>query len=224
MSVLILNGSPRGKKSTSSSFGNYLAEQFHTHGVETNTLTIRNQLNSDAKIHVMLKEVENSDLIILLAPLYIDSQPYIVIKLMELIAEKEMNLEGKRFFPIMNNGFPEAEQITAVSIPIYHKFAKMVGLIWAGSLTIGMGEIFQGRRGKQLNELGKNADKMKSVLNSVAETLSTGEDLPDLVPKVMPGIFYWKILKRSFLRMGDKSWSKIAEEKGEQVDAKPYLE
>ncbi len=222
--VLLLIGSPRGKKSTSFSFGKYLENQLQNKGLETSTLIVRSQLSSEEKTSQMLNEINDSNVIILTAPLYDDCQPYIVIKLMELIAAKKMNLEGKRFIPIINCGLNETIHITAVAIPIYHKFAKTVGLHWAGSLAIAGGEMFRGRIGKQMHELGKVANIMRGILDDLADAISTETDLPDMAPKVLPNMFYWKILKKPFAKINTKSWRKVAANKGENPDAKPYLD
>jgi hypothetical protein len=222
--ALFLIGSPRGQKSTSFSIGKYLAELLQSKGMKTNTLIVRRQLINKEKTTQMLNEIKDSDLIILLAPLYDDCQPYIVAQLMELIADRKMNLEGKRFFPIINSGLNERIHITAVSIPIYHKFAKSVGFHWAGSLAIQGGEMFRGRYGKLLTDLGKEANILKGILAEVSEALSVNTDLPDMAPKIFPGIFYWKILQKPITRMNTKGWRKVAQDKGEDPDARPYLD
>ena len=222
--VLFLIGSPRGKKSTSFSFGKYLDEKLLEKGLETSTLIVRSQLASDEKITQMMNEIEVSDTIILITPLYGDCQPYIVIKLMELIAAKKMNLEEKRFLPIVNNGLGEVVQISAVSIPIYHKFAKTVGFKWAGSLAAQAGEMFKGRYGKQMHDLGKEADIMRGILDNLADAIISNQDLPDMAPRTLPGMFYWKILQKPIAKMNTNSWRKVAKRNGQNVDARPYLE
>ena len=107
----------------------------------------------------------------------------------ELIYAKKMKLNNKRFFPIINCGFFESKHITAVAIPIYHQFAKTVGLNWSGSLAIGGGEIFQGSKGKHLDDLGKQGDKMKNLLEEIAINISNDIDVGDLVPNIFPKIF-----------------------------------
>jgi len=224
LKALLLVGSPRGKRSTSNSIGTYLLKLLEEKGFETKSLIIKLELNSDEKITRMLEELSNSDIIILAAPLYDDSQPYIVVKLMELIAEREINLDAKRFIPIINCGFFESEHITAVAIPIYHKFAKTVGFKWTGSVAIGGGEIFQGRYGKNLDDIGKMADKMKNLLELIAAKLSSNLEVGDLVPDVFPKIFNSKFLQKLFIRMNNRNWKKMAESNGEVVDATPYLD
>ncbi len=222
--VLFLIGSPRGKKSTSFSFGIYIAEKLQGNGLETTTLIVRSQLASEEKTSQMLKEIEETNMVVLIAPLYDDCQPYIVIKLMELIAAKKMNLEEIKFLPIVNSGFGEVVQITAVSIPLYHKFAKTVGFNWAGSLAVEVGEMFQGRYGKLMPELGKTANIMRGILDNLADAIISGTDLPDMAPRTFPRMFYWKILKKPFAKINTNHWRKVAKENGEDADARPYLE
>ena len=126
--ALLLVGSPRGKKSTSTSLGSYLLNMLDERGLETDILWIYRQLADDEKLSQMLDAVDRAEIIILTAPLYDDCQPYIVTRTMEAIAAHRKNFGNKRFIPIINCGFPEPEQITAVAIPIYHKFATAVGL------------------------------------------------------------------------------------------------
>ncbi len=224
MKALLLVGSPRGKRSTSNSIGMYLLELLKEKRLETKSIIIKNELSEDEKIARLLEDINNSDIIILTAPLYDDSQPYIVVKLMELIAEKKMNLNAKRFIPIINCGFFESEHIIAVAIPIYHKFAKTVGFKWAGSVAIGGGEIFQGRHGKNLDDIGKMANKMKNLLDLIAVKLSSNLEVGDLVPDVFPKVFNVKFLQKLLIRMNNRNWKKIAESNGEIVDATPYLD
>ena len=113
--ILFLIGSPRGKKSTSFSVGKYLEEKLQEKKLETSTLIVRSQLASDEKTEQMMNEIKDSDLVILLSPLYGDCQPYIIIQLMEIIAAKKMNLEKIKFLPIVNSGLGESVQISAVS-------------------------------------------------------------------------------------------------------------
>jgi len=222
--ALFLIGSPRGKKSTSFSFGDYLEKGLLEKDFETNVLIVRSQLASEEKTSQMLSEISESNVVILTAPLYDDCQPYIVIKLMELIAAKKMNLDGKRFIPIINCAFGETVHITATAIPIYHKFADAVGFRWGGSLAIPGGEMFQGKTGKPLADIGKLANKMMKTLDDLADAISLGKDLSDMAPKVFPGFLNWKFLKKLFGKMSTRGWRKAAADKGEDPDAKPYLD
>jgi len=199
--ALLLVGSPRGKKSTSSSVGSYLLNILEKRGLDTDILWINRQLADDEKLFQMLDAVDRADIIILTAPLYDDCQPYIVIRTMEAIAVRQKNLGDKRFIPIINCGLPEPEHITAVAIAIYHKFAITVGFKWAGSLAIGGGEMLQGARGKTLDELGKMAGKVKKALERIAAALAADSSFPDESIRAVPDFFYKPSMKKVLKRM-----------------------
>lgn len=222
--VLILNGSPRGNKSTSASLGKYMKELFENEGIKTTIQIIRSQINSEEKTAEMIVNVKSADFIVLLAPLYDDCQPYIVIKTMEVIAEKKMDLTNKTFIPIINCGFPEPKQISEAAIPIYKKFASTVGFKWGGSLAIGGGEMLRGRQGMQLNEAGNMAKNAIKALNDIVQSLVLETQYPDVEIILVPRIFYKWPLANLVTSMNTKAWKKMAERKGEKVDAKPYLD
>jgi len=54
---------------------------------------------------------------------------------------------------------------------------------------LGGGEILQGDTGKQLNDLGRTANKVRKVLEQIAEALVIGNSFPDKTLDVFPGIF-----------------------------------
>ncbi len=225
--VLLLIGSPRGKKSTSANVGNYILDKLNKNGLETSSLIIRNQLSSEEKINQMLDAISLADLIILTAPLYDDCQPYIVIKTMEIIIEKKLKLDNKKFMPIIPCGFPEPHQITEVAIPLYRKFAKTVGLNWVGSLAIGGGEMFnvlQKDSGKSLEELGKVAERLLEALDQISETLSSDKNYQDVELFILPDFWYTKVMSKIVTWMNNRGWKKMAKKKGVKVDAKPYLQ
>ena len=220
--ALLLVGSPRGKRSTSTSVGRYLMNSLEQKGIDTEILWINRQVVSDERLDEMLDAVDHADIVILTAPLYDDCQPAIVTKTMEAIAAQQKFIEKKRFFPIINCGFPEPEQITAVAISIYHKFAISVGFKWAGSLAIGGGEILQGSAGKSLDDLGKIAGKVKKSLDEIAQALAAKNSYPDKSLRAVPGFFYWRFFAKIMTRLNNFSWKSRAKKNGGVVDARPY--
>ncbi len=220
--ALLLVGSPRGKKSTSTSVGSYLLNILDKKGLETDTLWITRQLADDEKLSQMLNAVDHADIIILTAPLYDDCQPYIVIRTMEAIAAQRKNLGYKRFIPIINCAFQEPEHITAVAISIYHKFATTVGFKWAGSLAIGGGEMLQGKSGKTLDEIGKMARKVKKVLERIADALAADNSFPDESVRAVPDFLYKPFMKKVLAWMNKYDWKSRAKKNGGVVDARPY--
>jgi hypothetical protein len=222
--ALLLNGSPRGKKSTSAALANYLINLLKEKNFETKILTIRSQIDKEEKIVDLLNEIIEASIVILLAPLYDDCQPYNVIKIQEIIFERKLDLSKKVFLPIINSGFPEPAQITEVAIPIYKQFASQVGFIWGGSLAIGGGEMLQGRYGRQLNEVEQFAKNVIEELEKIAVSLLRPTIYPETELILVPRYFYKWPLKNLVTFMNNIGWKKAAEEKGEKVDATPLLE
>ena len=222
--ALILNGSPSGKKSSSASLSNYLKKLFESEGIDAEIVLILTQLNKEERIKEMVEKIKSADFVVLFAPLYDDCQPYIVTKTMEIIAEEKMNLSNKTFIPIINCGLPEPKQISEVAIPIYNRFATTVGFKWGGSLAIGGGGGIQGRFGKQLDEIGVFAKNAIEALNDIVHSLVSESQYPDVEIILIPKIFYKWPLANLMTSINTKSWKKMAKQKGEKVDARPYLE
>jgi multimeric flavodoxin WrbA len=140
--ALLIIGSPKTGASNSEILGNYLLGQLHEKGWETHTVKLRPRIFNDEGLKELLSEVNNCNLIVLAAPLYIDSLPAMVVKVFEKLVENRgelIKLETKRLFAIVNNGFPEAYQ-NAIALEICQNFAQKMGMIWAGGLALGAGE------------------------------------------------------------------------------------
>jgi hypothetical protein len=208
--VLLLVGSPRGRRSTSTAVGSYLMNLMKQEGLELLTpLWIGPILKTQEKVSQLLEAVDAADIIVLAAPLYDDCQPYIVIKAMELIASHQKELakaqkksDGKLFSVIVNCAFPE-EHHTQTVIRIYRKFAEDVGFRWGGSLAIRAGETLRGREGKTLDDA---ADETMSV---IPESFSRG---------------FFSFLGSFFIWLSNRMWAKQAKKKGEDVSARPYAQ
>jgi len=220
--ALILVGSPRGRLSTSTSIGNYLSKQLDERGIEVETIWLREVLPSEERTTKMLESVGAADPIIVIAPLYDDCQPYLVTKTMELIADRGSHNTDIRFIPIVNCGFSEHQQITAVAIPIYRRFASTIGFRWAGSLAIGGGEAIQGASGKQLEDVGNMANELKERLGEIAESLATGTQFSDTFMIAFPSFFLNPIMSKISVWMNNRGWKAQAKKNGAEVDAAPY--
>ena len=219
--TLILVGSPRGRLSTSSSIAQYLSDSLKEKSQEVEILWIIEQLVLKERIDEMLQIIQKSDTLVLVAPLYDDCQPYNVTKTMEIMSIQE-NLSGKRFIPIINSGFPEADQISHAAIPIYKLFAKKIGLEWVGSLSIGGGEGLQGTSGKKLDEVGGAAKKTINELHDISTALSKKQVYKDAKVLTFPKFLLNLTLGRVMVWMNNRGWKMMAKKKGVDVDAKPY--
>ncbi len=215
--VLLLVGSPRGRKSASTLLGGYLSKHLEEKGWEAETLWLIKHFSNPEKMDVVLEAIGRADVVVLAAPLYDDCQPYIVVKTMEAISSMGEKIEKKRFFTIINCGFGESVHITEVSISLYKKFATDVGFEWAGSLAVGGGEMLRAREGRTLEDLGSLGKKLRLSLESIAGSLSEDRKESDRAFE-FPRIF----MNRLFMWMGNKMWKSRAKKNGAAVDARPY--
>jgi multimeric flavodoxin WrbA len=217
--AVLLVGSPRTKKSTSASLGEYLFEQLNRRGVETQTFHIYTTLNSPAKMDKLFAELDSADLVTLAFPLYVDTLPAPVISMLEKIA---LYRKGKtthfHFSAIANCGFPEAHH-TENALAICAEFARQNGFGWLGSLALGAGEGIV--HGTPLNDLDGRAIPIKKALELAAEALSLGKPIPQsarnlLARPIIPGWLY-KV-------MGGFGWKQAAKKFGAEkhIRAKPY--
>jgi len=230
--VLLLVGSPRGKRSTSTAVGTYLLKHLNSKSLESlDTLWIGSAIQSQEKITQMLEAVDSADIVILAAPLYDDCEPYIVIKAMELIAAHRKGTETTRtgsndkiFSVIVNCAFPEEHHIETV-IRIYRKFAEDVGFLWGGSLSIRAGEALQGRMGKTLDDVGSMAKRVKQALDRLSESLSSGSPAGDETMNVIPESFSrgpLSFLGSLIIWQNNRVWARLSKKRGEDVNARPY--
>ncbi|MDD5502316.1 MAG: hypothetical protein PHH26_02500, partial [Candidatus Thermoplasmatota archaeon] len=143
--ALLLIGSPRGMKSTSASLGGYLLERLWDNGWETESVHVQSALKSEKRTSEMLSAIENSGLVAIAFPLYVDGPPAAVIRAMEIIAENRPKAPEKKqaLVSIINCGFPEASQ-NKFAQEMCRIFAKKAEFSWAGGLAMGCGECIHG--------------------------------------------------------------------------------
>ena len=217
--AVLLVGSPRTKKSTSASLGNYLIEQLNARGVETQIFQIYTTLNKPAKLETLYRALDNTDLIVLAFPLYVDALPAPVIAALEKIAvHRKETRRPVRFAVIANCGFPEAHH-NDTALAICAEFARENDFAWMGSLALGGGEGLV--HGTPLNELDGRAIPTKMALEQAAESLAAGKPIPQsarglLAKPVFPGLAY-RILGGFGWRRQAKVWGAAS-----RLKARPY--
>ncbi|MFX1571914.1 MAG: hypothetical protein ACFFB0_04145 [Promethearchaeota archaeon] len=175
--ALLLIGSPKVEKSTSASLGNYLISKLEKSGMSIEKGFIYKIINREEKIKELFKMIDNTDLIILSFPLYIDCLPAPVIKAMELIKEGRDNLEIKNtpsLMAICNNGFPESSQ-NMIALQICRVFSKDCGFAWKGGIPVGGGGAINGAPLKKRKGMVRNIIK---GLDIAAKDLANGREIP----------------------------------------------
>lgn len=199
---LLLVGSPRGLKSNSYKIGSYLLNKMLDNGFIVKEYLLMDFNSSNNKSLASLMElIQESEIIVLTSPLYVDSLPSIVIGAMEIIAEKccTKRTENKPgFLAVINSGFPEAVQ-NDTALKICFTFARKTGFKWLGGIKIGGGPAI----GKQVLEDKKGLLKnMVKGLDMAAERLAKGEALTEDVLSLLNKSLAPKWLYLTILNFG----------------------
>jgi multimeric flavodoxin WrbA len=218
--ALLLIGSPRGFSSTSNSLGSYLLEQLQNGGYGVEKVHVQTALRSKDKELEMLRQVANSDVVVLAFPLYVDSLPAALILALEKIADYRKttttaSVKQTRFLVIVNNGFPESAQ-NATALAICQQFAKETGLIWAGGLSLGGGGVINGAP----LEKAPMCKNIRKALDLAADNLlhnqALSEEAAELMAKpVMPRAIY--------IFFSNRGWKSMAKKYGAQKKLRDTL-
>ena len=181
--VDLLIGSPTGNNSASASLGTYLLSKLEKYDMQTETLHLHSEIATEAKEIMFLDKIEEADLIILAAPLYVDTLPAKVIKALTLIADKRKKLyiddiksaKNQSFAAVVNCGFPEAEQ-NKTALKVYQEFAREAKLKDLGGISVGMGGAVSG---KSLAEMGGMANDLIEGLDRAVDNLIRNKNISD---------------------------------------------
>lgn len=150
----------------------------------------------------MFNNINISNSIVLVSPVYFSSLPFIVIRAMELIAKYRQSTQGNipRFYVITNCGLPEAFH-NNIAIENARLFAKQCNFEWSHGVGLGMGEYIIGRTSQTNYRINK---KTKIILDKISIAISEQKEIPNDVIELAknPPIpiwlynvfanFYWK--------------------------------
>lgn len=218
--IVLLVGSPRGIDSTSHSLGSYLLERLADMDFDVSRFTIYLALRKEQRLDDLLGATDKADLIILAFPLYIDSLPAAVIRVLELIAARRQGksvTRKQRLVAICNSGFPESSQ-SNTALSICRCFAGEAGFEWAGGLALGGGEAIHGR---PLPEVGSMAKNITKSLDLAAIDLATNGKISQQAVELMskPIVPAWL-----YRMLGDHGFRKDARKHGvaANLNARPY--
>ena len=195
--------------------GQYILERLADAGWNTEKECIYQVIKDETPMKETFEKIDNSDLIILSFPLYIDSLPSQTIRFMELVIGRGEGVKkGQRFMAVCQSGFPESHH-SDDALRICSIFARDAGYRWVGALAVGGGGAIGGR---DLNEGGGMLRNLRSALEITAHAIDQGMDVPsearELTNKGIapPWMYNWIVNRR---------WKKEARRNGVDPRAKP---
>ncbi len=177
MNALIAVGSPKGRASASYALGTALAEGLRERGATVCDGFVHHALRSAEETGWLLDAVDAADLVVLAFPLYVDSLPAPLVRLLELVAGRRRGpvpLGTPRLAVVVQCGFPEAHQCDT-AVAICRLFAERTGMHWAGALAMGMG----GQLAGGIEKLPGGGKHLLHALDLAAESLANGGDVSE---------------------------------------------
>ncbi|MCE7739740.1 MAG: hypothetical protein GPJ50_10205 [Candidatus Heimdallarchaeota archaeon] len=230
--------SPRGNASASYSLGSYATSLLEEKGLNINEYHIYKTLRNQTKIDEMIKSFNDSDIIVLSSPLYIDSAPTNTIKIMDILTqavqEEKIGKKRRLLLAISCAGYLEYYH-NNIALQIYEQFAKVNGFTWAGGLPIGAAGTYAlqpiANLLEQLAQLpeddprqeiyGKPTKIIDSAIKSAVEYLSQGKVVPK---EELQKLEFVAMPLEAYVEGGNKNWISWAEELGTvgKLRDKPY--
>lgn len=136
MKVLILNGSPKVKSSTSRLLGRMAGLLLA--GCEVQYASLQRKSGYPE----IMQQLKSIDALLLASPLYVDGIPSHVLEFLQQ-AEEFCAVNGCHFtvYAISNNGLIEGIHNKS-HLRMYECFCRRAGLVWGGGVGIGGGEMF----------------------------------------------------------------------------------
>lgn len=218
--VLHLVGSPKARGSSSEALGQHVTDRLAAAGVTITTVYSHHLTRGAAAVQQFLQQVDEADLILLSYPLYVDTLPYLVIRVFEQVAaHRAAQPSGRRLrlACIGNCGFPEAQHL-ALSVAICQEFAGEAGLAWYGALSIGQGGMINGAAPRSMAVPLRHLIK---ALDMTAAALLKDEPIPARAAELAarPAIPH-----RLYTLLGTRGWRQRARKKGaeKRLNDRPY--
>jgi multimeric flavodoxin WrbA len=188
MKIAIINGSQKSGESNSGIILNEL-NKLVKKGHDINNYTLGTKQFSEEEYN----KVSTSDVIIFAFPLYIDSIPSNMLKMLIELKGFLKKAHGKEVvvYAIINNGFYEGKQ-TRIAFEIIENWCEHAGVQFGGGIGQGAGEMIGATKDTPINKGPFN--NLGRALKSLVEKMETKEAfgvkfLSPYFPR-----FLWKIM------------------------------
>jgi hypothetical protein len=215
--VLLLIGSPGNLRSNSNQIGQYLVDRVGDAGWNVDKECICQVVRNEDKMGSVIDKIDNSDLVILSFPLYVDSLPAPMIRFLEIVNDHRKGRERRdqRMMAVCQSGFPESHH-NDYAVRVCSIFARDAGFRWVGGLSVGAGGAIGGR---DLQEGGAMLRNVRRALDLTAMAMVEGRDVPseskELTNKGIapPWLYNWIV---------NRMWKRDARNNGVDPRRKPH--
>ena len=170
MKISAFNGSPRGNNSNSLVILKWLLEKAEAE------YSINN-INLIDKHDEYLKELDQSDALLIVLPLYTDAMPAIVMKFFENLSNYRTHIQGKQVLYIVHSGFPEGFH----SLPLksyLENLSNKLNLVHYGVVIMGGSEGTRHMPPKMLR-------KKQAYFNKIGSDFASGKPLDNEVRQAL---------------------------------------
>ncbi len=217
MRAALLNGSPRGERSTSRALGTYVLEGLRSRGWMVEERDICRAVTTSEGLSDLLAAMERSDLVILSFPTYVDSPPAAVMRFMETLYGRIK--KGGGLLAIANCGFISSRNNSS-SLSICRLFARDIGWEWRGGLSLGGGNALAGR---SLEDAGGVARKIRKALDQAVLALAEGKAVPQEAIELMGRNIVPPFLNNI---AANRAWERTARKNKvlDRIRDRPYME
>jgi hypothetical protein len=210
MNALLVIGSPKPGVSASRSFGEAMLGRLAARGAETRTARATPAFRSPDAMDRLMADIEWADLVLLSCPLYVDSLPAPVMRVLETWARRAGASEPAarrpvRLAALVQCGFPEAQHC-APAIEVCEEFCRQSGVGWAGALALGCGGALAGRTPEK-----SPLAKVVPALDESADALAAGREIPAEARRVVGRQF---APRWAYTLFGGVIWWRLARKRG----------
>jgi len=218
VNVLIVQGSRRPKSNTGA-IARDLRARLERAGAAADVWRVpRWSAGPEATVEA-LEKLAGADVVVLVAPSYLDELPAVTQRLLEDVWERRAELRGHAplFYGIAHSGFPEPIQRRA-ELRSMRFFAEQMGWRWMGGIGFGGTSPIDGR---PLDAAGMFSRQLRKVLPLVAADIAAGRELSaktirlaDKSPFPLP--------RRTLITLINARSRKAARSKGLDLDDRAY--
>jgi hypothetical protein len=175
--ALLLIGSPKPGASASRTFADALGTRLSERGLHVRTERVSPAFSDASRTGQLLEAVAQSELVVLAFPVYVDSLPAPVLRLLEswrdALADGVMAAQPNQRLAVLTQcGFPEASHCD-VAVEVCRLFANEIGVEWAGALAFGMGPSIEGGSVER-----SPLAKLLPQFDAAADELAAGRVIP----------------------------------------------